>query len=487
MFDERRSPQVAPPTAAETAADTLLLAALVGVARAENQHAYHKVNTAAEFHRRWTRRRADLPERLATAWSHAAHTEIATHLACSATTAAQYVEVGVALRERLPHTRAAFAAGDIDYTKARRIATATTGFSNPVTATVEAAAVAFADRCAPAGFATELEDLLIRTAPDEYAQLRKDAAARQRRLRRRNRGTTHRIEADLAPHEAAAVWQRVAEVAATVCAHDPRDTQHRLVDAYLALMHGEDHLACTCGRSDCTADPTPPSRRTPLVQITVDAQSLLGLRSEPAYLPGHGPIDPDLARELAAGATWQPILTELVDLAVAAGILTPEQAAAAGSPAEPDTALAPRPSPAPRPSTQRRRAPPPQRRPRTQPSAPTPRLRLPPTPRLRLPPTPRLRPPSSPAQRRLRRAPTRRSNPPCTPDCATRCSRRSPRAVPAAARATSRLAPPSRSWSPSSRPISTSGSPNCSPPAPSSPTASTPTGTAACSSRPPGH
>ena len=353
MFDERRSPQVAPPTAAETAADTLLLAALVGVARAENQHAYHKVNTAAEFHRRWTRRRADLPERLATAWSHAAHTEIAIRLACSATTAAQYVEVGVALRERLPHTRAAFAAGDIDYTKARRIATATTGFSDTATATVEAAALAFADRCAPAGFATELEDLLIRTAPDEYAQLRKDAAARQRRLRRRNRGTTHRIEADLAPHEAAAVWQRVAEVAATVCAHDPRDTQHRLVDAYLALMHGEDHLACTCGRSDCTADPTPPSRRTPLVQITVDAQSLLGLRSEPAYLPGHGPIDPDLARELAAGATWQPILTELVDLAVAAGILTPEQAAAAGSPAEPDTALDPS-APAEHPATQPR-------------------------------------------------------------------------------------------------------------------------------------
>ncbi|HEY5857988.1 MAG TPA: DUF222 domain-containing protein, partial [Aldersonia sp.] len=114
MFDEQRSPQVAPPTTAEIAADTLLLAALVGVARAENRHAYHKVNTATEFHRRFTRRRTGVPERHAAAWSHAAHTEIAIHLACSATTAAQYVEVGVALRERLPRTRAAFAAGDID-------------------------------------------------------------------------------------------------------------------------------------------------------------------------------------------------------------------------------------------------------------------------------------------------------------------------------------------------------------------------------------
>ncbi|HEY5855792.1 MAG TPA: DUF222 domain-containing protein, partial [Aldersonia sp.] len=154
-------------------------------------------------------------------------------------------------------------------------------------------------------------------------------------------------------HEAAAVWQRIGEVAATVCAHDPRDTRHRLVDAYLAIMHGEDHLACTCGRRDCTADPTPPSRRTPLVQITVDAPTLLGLRSEPAYLPGHGPIDPELARELATDATWVPILVELVDLAVAAGILTPEQAAAGTAPAvdtdtapDPDTIIEPGAEPA---------------------------------------------------------------------------------------------------------------------------------------------
>ena len=58
------------------------------------------------------------------------------------------------------------------------------------------------------------------------------------------------------------------------------------------------------------------SRRTPLVQLTADLATVLGLRNEPAYLPGHGPID--LARELAHNATLQPILTELVDLAVTA-------------------------------------------------------------------------------------------------------------------------------------------------------------------------
>ena len=107
------------------------------------------MNTATEFHRRWTRRREDLPARLATAWSHAAHTEIATALACSTTTAAHYVELGVALRERLPRTRAAFAAGDIDYAKALALATATDGFSDTTTAAVETAALGFAHRTAP--------------------------------------------------------------------------------------------------------------------------------------------------------------------------------------------------------------------------------------------------------------------------------------------------------------------------------------------------
>ena len=333
MFDSGSSPPpVAPPTDAQPAADTLLLSALAGSARTENQHAYHKVNTATEFHRRWMNRHHHPTPRLSNAWSHAGWVEIATTLACSTTTASHLVELGVALRERLPKTRAAFAAGQIDHAKAWRLATATAGFGTTATTTAETAALGFAHRYAPAGFATAVDEVLIRTAPDEYAQLRKDAEARARRVRRRKLGMLHRIEADLTAPEAAAVWQRLREVAATVCHHDPRDAQQRLVDAYLALMHGEDHLACTCERSDCTADPTVGSRRTPLVQLTADLATVLGLRNEPAYLPGHGPIDPDLARELAHNATLQPILTELVDLAITAGLLTPEQAAATTSP-----------------------------------------------------------------------------------------------------------------------------------------------------------
>ena len=127
--------------------------------------------------------------RLVNAWSHAGWVEIATTLACSTTTASHLVELGVALRERLPKTRAAFAAGQIDHAKAWRLATATAGFGAAAAAAAESAALGFAHRYAPAEFTTAIEDALIRTAPDEYARLRKDAQERARRVRRRKLGT----------------------------------------------------------------------------------------------------------------------------------------------------------------------------------------------------------------------------------------------------------------------------------------------------------
>ena len=73
---------------------------------------------------------------MANAWSHAAWVEIAATLACSTTGAKHLVEVGEALRKRLPKTRAAFA--------------------------------------------NAVDEVLMRDAPDEYAELRKDSSGRGR-------------------------------------------------------------------------------------------------------------------------------------------------------------------------------------------------------------------------------------------------------------------------------------------------------------------
>ncbi|OZE03664.1 hypothetical protein CH249_26700 [Rhodococcus sp. 05-2255-3B1] len=63
-----------------------------------------------------------------------------------------------------------------------------------------------------------------------------------------------------------------------------------------------------------------PDRRVPLTMVTVDIATLIGLLANPAYLAGHGSIDPDLARELARSSQWQILLTEAVTFAEKLGL-----------------------------------------------------------------------------------------------------------------------------------------------------------------------
>ncbi|WP_235581710.1 hypothetical protein [Rhodococcus sp. Leaf278] len=121
--------------------------------------------------------------------------------------------------------------------------------------------------------------------------------------------------------EAAAAWQLLEEMADTLCPKDPRGKQDRLCDAFMARMHGEPRLTCLCQREDCPKkDAALPDRRVPLTMITVDIATLIGLLANPAYLAGHGSIDPDLARELARNSQWQVLLTDAVTLAEKLGL-----------------------------------------------------------------------------------------------------------------------------------------------------------------------
>ncbi|OZC78269.1 hypothetical protein CH274_17700 [Rhodococcus sp. 06-418-5] len=89
----------------------------------------------------------------------------------------------------------------------------------------------------------------------------------------------------------------------------------------MARMHGEPRLECLCRREDCPKkDAVLPDRRVPLTMVTVDIATLIGLLANPAYLAGHGSIDPDLARELARSSQWQILLTDAVTLAEKLGL-----------------------------------------------------------------------------------------------------------------------------------------------------------------------
>ncbi|NLA03534.1 hypothetical protein GTA07_27540 [Rhodococcus hoagii] len=131
-------------------------------------------------------------------------------------------------------------------------------------------------------------------------------------------------------------------MADTVCKKDRRGRQILLVDAFVALLTVNPRCPARARevRLSKVAAASMPSRRKPLVQITVDIATLLGLTASPAYLDGHGPIDPALARTLAEDATWA-MLTEMVDLATELGVVAAHEIS---------PQLVPSPSPSPSPS-----------------------------------------------------------------------------------------------------------------------------------------
>ncbi|MFH5227325.1 HNH endonuclease signature motif containing protein, partial [Antrihabitans spumae] len=113
--------------------------------------------------------------------------------------------------------------------------------------------------------------------------------------------------------------QLLDEIADTVCPEDSRSRNARRADGLMALLHGERSLRCDCRSVDCpTRDVELTPRRGHLAQIVIDAKTLLGLSADPAHLGDGTPIDADLARILAADATWQAILVELRSAAMAA-------------------------------------------------------------------------------------------------------------------------------------------------------------------------
>ena len=312
--------------AGDVARDALRFVELSGLARIENAHAARKVLLAGELTLSALERDVALRGGDIRDCGNEAIAEVSTRLGCSHTMASHFCDLGVDLRLRLPLTCAAFLAGDLDYARAWRIHRETAGLSPETLALLEGEIVRSALRLAPAALGREIRELIVRASPDEAASDREVAEA-ECRVRVRPVGPLSEFTAILTAEQGQAAWQLVCEMADTVCRQDRRGRQILLVDAFVALLHGESALPCTCEKSGCpkVAAASMPSRRKPLVQITVDVATLLGLTASPAYLDGHGPIDPALAQMLAEDATWRAMLTEMVDLATELGVVAAQR------------------------------------------------------------------------------------------------------------------------------------------------------------------
>jgi hypothetical protein len=107
--------------------------------------------------------------------------------------------------------------------------------------------------------------------------------------------------------DGAALDQRLAALAATVCEHDPRTTAQRRADACGPLSRGEATLACQCGREDCAAGAQRAAAVTAVIHVLAEQATLDGTSDKPGYLPGFGILPAETVRELAATATVQPV------------------------------------------------------------------------------------------------------------------------------------------------------------------------------------
>ncbi|MFC8179490.1 DUF222 domain-containing protein [Rhodococcus sp. NPDC057297] len=330
--------------------DPTLLTELTDAAREENKACARKVAHAARIWETCIEQTIHIGERITDAGNYAA-SETAAALGCSKTVADTYSDIGMDLRLRLPHIKAAFDAGDLDLPRVRAIHRLTAPYSTPAVEHAQTDILTAALHLSPGPLATEINTIMHRCAPEEAVQLRTDLT-RLTGVKYRDKDMIATIEANLDAADAAASWQRINEVADTLCPRDPRTRGQRRAAAYTALMHSETHIACTCEPDDnhpCTANPEPPDRRRPLTTVTIDIDidTLLHLADLPAYLADHGTIDADYARQLAHNSDLQILITEALDLAHELGHITnpnPDNNNAAAHDTDPEPTRTPHPT-----------------------------------------------------------------------------------------------------------------------------------------------
>lgn len=292
------------------------LAEIRDVATLENQACARKVAVAAAIWDSCIHQNVLVGDIIQDAGDYAA-SEIAHVLGCSKTVANTYAEIGMDLRLRLPAVAAAFEAGELDLARVRAIYRCTHNLTQDAATAVQGEVLHAARRLSPGPLATEIWSIMYRIAPEQAAALRKDLE-RHTNVTYTDKDVLSTLKADLTAADAAAAWQLINEMAATVCRRDPRNKGQKRAAAYVALLQQESSMVCMCEADDdnpCTADSVRPDRRAPLTVITVDLATLAGLLSNPAHLVGHGPIDAEYAHELADNAHWQILLTEARDLA----------------------------------------------------------------------------------------------------------------------------------------------------------------------------
>src|SRR6201996_604953 len=235
-----------------TAESTGFVQRMRAAARAENQSAAAQLVAMGELFAYRLSQCAET-EDWAMDTMEAVAAEVAAALRISQRLAAGRLGYARTMSGRLPATAQAFVAGDISYHAFTTIASRTDLITDPdVLAKVDAVVAANVAR-----WPSMTRGRLSGKVDAIVAWLDIDA------VRRREQRQTDReiwigseqdgiaqIQGALFTTDAHALDKRLSALAATVCEHDPRNSDQRRADALGALAAGADRLGCRCGRSD---------------------------------------------------------------------------------------------------------------------------------------------------------------------------------------------------------------------------------------------
>jgi hypothetical protein len=236
--------------------------------------------------------------------------ELASALAESRTRAYALLGTAGQLDTHLPGTRAALYDGTISLGKARIIVTATCLLDEAEARAAENKVLDRAARLTPGGLRAAIARAVMEVAP-EKAKERRETGARFARVERwaEDSGNAALAGRELPPDEVLAADERITAWAGELKAAGLDGGMDELrARAYLDLLLGKDSRPRQDGAAPA-APPPVPSGFAGRVTLTVPLGTLTGLADRPGELSGLGPVDPWLARDLAAAAAASPTST----------------------------------------------------------------------------------------------------------------------------------------------------------------------------------
>jgi Domain of unknown function (DUF222) len=233
--------------------------------------------------------------------------QVAPALRWTDATATNQLHLAVQLTQRLPETLAALERGELDLRRARALADVTGPLSAEQCRAVEA-------RVLPRAV-TQTAPELRQSARRQVIKIDPDGARRRHEQRKQDRHVrvaaaedgmaTFDVHCSIV--DAQTAFAHVDALAHAACTpHDRRSLDQRRADAAVDLLTGRACVCATNGGGQARAR----------VQVTVPLTALVGADDQPGELAGYGPIPAQLARELAADASLQRIVTDPVTGAV---------------------------------------------------------------------------------------------------------------------------------------------------------------------------